>query len=191
MSTDSFADRVPFGPGAVAGIAAWLLGYLFTYVITAPEVRDSPARQAFEFFAGDLPTWKVVGWVFFNAQFVTTNFDAPLFGGARSFVGGDGGFALLLYVIPPLLLLGAGLAVGRAVGTEDAASAGLAVVPGYFVLSLVGVFLFAIDSAGPNPITGLLLAGVVYPAVFGTVGAAVAARTQRSRATSSPQDSNP
>lgn len=194
MSNGQLRDRVPLGSGAVAGIAAWVLGYLFTYVLTAPDIRDSPVRQAIEFLGGSLPTWKVVGWVFFNAQFVYTNFEGPLFGGARSFIGGDGGFTPLLYVVPPLLLVVAGLGVARATGAwtdRDAVLAGLAVVPTYFVLSLVGLFLFTVDGARPDPIAGALLAGLVYPALFGIVGAAIGARTQSSRATSSPQDSNP
>jgi hypothetical protein len=194
MSTDEFRERIPLVPGAVAGAAAWLLGYLFTYVLTAPDIRDSPARRAIEFFGGSLPTWKVVGWVFFNAQFVYTTFEGALFGGARSFVGGDGGFTPLLYAVPPLLLVAAGLAVARASGaaTDHAAVlAGLAVVPAYLVLSLLGIALFAVDDARPDSVAAAFLAGLVYPALFGVVGAIVGARTQSSRATSSPQCSNP
>jgi len=171
----------PLGVGAVLGVVAWVLGYLFTHVIAADDLRDSPVRRVVEFFGGDLPTWKMVGWVFYNAHFVDLVVEGP-FGGATSFVGGDNGFTPLLYVVPPLLLLGAGLAVARVQGateTGDGVVAGLAVVVGYFVLSVGGVFLFSVSGgdAQPDVVTGVLLAGVVYPAVFGAVGAAVGAAT--------------
>lgn len=180
MSTRPITDRVPFIAGSVAGVAAWLLGYLFTYVLTSGEIRDSAVRQVIEFLGGSLPTWKVVGWVFFNAHLSSTVFEG-LFAGSRNFVGGQDEFSVVLLVLPPLLLIAAGLAVGRAAGVDhdvtDAVLAGLAVVPGYLLLSLVGVFLFAVEGAGPDPITGALLAGLLYPAVFGVVGALVAAWT--------------
>lgn len=180
MSTDTRTDRLPLVPGAVAGVVSWLLGYLFTYVLTASDIRDSPVRQFIQAFGGDLPVWRVVGWVFFNAHFVPTNFEG-FFGGARSFIGGEGGFTPLLYVVPPLLLFAAGLAVGRASGVrealEDSVRAGLAVVPAYFLLSALGIVLFAVEGAAPDTVAGLFLAGLVYPAVFGVIGAVVAGRT--------------
>ncbi|MFB6171468.1 MAG: hypothetical protein ABEJ23_02965 [Haloarculaceae archaeon] len=194
MSARSISDRIPVLPGAVAGVVAWLLGYLFTYVLTSSAIRSSPVRQVAEFLGASLPTWKVVGWVFFNAHFSATTFQG-LFDGARNFVGGENGFSAVLFLVPPLLLLVAGVAVGRAAAADhdatDAVLAGLAVVPAYFVLSVVGVFLFAVQRAGPDPVTGVFLAGLVYPAVFGVAGAVVAAWTYSGRATSSPQGSNP
>lgn len=173
-------DRdLPVAVGAVVGAVAWVLGYLFTYVITASDIRNSLMGRVLE--AVDVPVWKAVGWVFFNAHFVTTNVEG-FFGGARNFIGGENGFTPLLYVVPPLLLLGAGLAVARyrgATETGDAAVAGLTAVVGYAVLSVVGVFVFAVGGGDiqPDVIAGVLLAGVVYPAVFGAVGAAIGAAT--------------
>lgn len=179
MAANEGWQRLPLIPGAVAGIVAWLLGYLFTFILVGDTVRDSVVRRVIEFLGGDLPTWRVVGWIYYNAHFVSTNFDGA-FAGSRNFIGGDG-VTPVVYVVPPLVLFAAGLAVGRAAGVRDdlerAALVGLTVVSGYFVLSLVGVFVFAIDGAGPTVAEALLLAGILYPAVFGIVGAFVASRT--------------
>jgi len=175
MSANGTREQVPFGVGAAAGAAAWVLGYLCTYLITSSDIQNSLIGQF-----TDIATWKAVGWVFFNAHFVDTVVDLPVVGGATSFVGGENGFTILLYVVPPLLLLAAGLAVGRYAGADDAASAavgGASLVIGYGLLSIVGVFLFPTENVSPDPVTGVLLAGVVYPVVLGAVGAAIAGAT--------------
>lgn len=182
MANDRNVGDLPFGVGAAAGAGAWVLAYLFTYLITADRLRESGVRRLIEFFGGDLPTWKMVGWVFFNAHFVDIVVEGP-FGGAVNFIGGEDGFTPLLYVVPPLLLFAAGLAVGRYYGAGDdtvgAALAGVTPVVGYGILSVVGVFLFSTQepSIGLDPVTGVLLAGIVYPVVFGAIGAVVAGLT--------------
>ncbi|WP_255195439.1 hypothetical protein [Halorarius litoreus] len=178
MSSNRTLRDLPFGVGAAAGAAAWVLTYLFTYVITSSEIQNSIIGRL-----TDIPTWKAVGWVFYNAHFTSTIVDVPLVGGATNFIGGENGFTPLLYVIPPVLLLIAGLAVGRYAGagedTVRSALAGVTPVIGYGVLSVVGVFLFATQepSVTPDAVTGILLAGIVYPVVFGAVGAVVAGLT--------------
>jgi hypothetical protein len=99
-------------------------------------------------------------------------------------VGGENGFTPLLFVVPPALRFAAGLALGRYHGVEtpgDGAVTGLGVVPGYLLLALVGVFLFSITagpaSGRPDPVLGVVLAGIVYPAVFGALGCAAAGAT--------------
>jgi hypothetical protein len=184
MSVTVSNRELPVGVGAVAGASAWVLTYLFTYIITSSEIQNSLFGRVLE--AAEIGVWQAVGWVFFNAHFVNTNVDLGFFGsGAVNAIGGENGFTPLLYVIPPLLLLIAGLAVGRYAGAGDdtaqAAMAGVTVVIGYGVLSIVGVFLFATESVTPDPITGILLAGIVYPAVFGTVGAVAAGLTAGQR----------
>jgi hypothetical protein len=150
--------------------------------VASGDIQNSLFGRVLE--AADIGVWQVVGWVFYNAHFVNTNVDLGFFGsGATNAIGGDGGFTVLLYVVPPLLLLGAGLAVGRSVGVGDvdaatAALAGASVVFGYGLLSVVGVFLFATESVTPDPVTGILLAGLVYPLAFGAVGAVAARATQ-------------
>ncbi|WP_255149072.1 hypothetical protein [Halorarius halobius] len=176
MSTDRSMRELPFGVGAVAGVAAWVLTYLFTYVLTSSDIENSFLAQF-----SDIPTWKIVGWVFYNAHLATTNFDVGFVSGTTNTIGGDGGFTPLLYVVPPVLLFIAGLAVGRYSGATDdtvrTAVAGATPVIGYGVLSVVCVFLFATENVTPDPITGILLAGVLYPVLFGALGAVVAGLT--------------
>lgn len=183
MSVSIGGRRVPLGVGALAGALAWFLGYLLTFVVTSGRIeafQGSFLGRVAELFGIEVPTWKVVGWVFYNAHFVNT----AAGGGTGSAIGGDGGFTPLLYVVPPLVLFAAGLAVGRASGAEDAANAaldGATLLVGYLPLSVLGTVLFeatvAGTTVGPSLVPGVLLAGVLYPAVFGAVGAGVAALT--------------
>ncbi|MFO7927931.1 MAG: hypothetical protein ACQET5_10985 [Halobacteriota archaeon] len=129
--------------------------------------------------------------MFFNSHLVDTVLEADVlgFGGSStvSFIGGDG-FTPLLYLIPVALLVGSGLAVGRSQGvteTADGAVAGVFVLPPYLVLSAVGTVVFRVStealgssfSGQPEPLPAILLAGIVFPAVFGAIGGIVAANT--------------
>jgi hypothetical protein len=193
MSVSAGGRRVPLGIGAAAGALAWILAYLLTYVVASGRIREfqgSFLGQVADLFGLEVPTWKVVGWVFYNAHFV----DTAAGGGTGSAIGGDGGFTALLYVVPPLVLLAAGLAVGRAAGNGDAATealAGASVLLGYLPLSVLGTFLFeatlAGTTVGPSLLPAIILAGVLYPAAFGAAGAGLAALTTSGSENSSPQ----
>jgi len=175
--------------GAAAGAAAYLLGYLFAYVTQQSAVEEQLAGFNFfaDLFGGDtISVWRGVGWVFYNAHFVDV--DVPsLVGAARSvnFISQSDGGITYLYVVPPLLLVVAGVATARAAGaTTPAAGArsGAFAVAGYFPLAVIGAFLFryAVGDGGsvaPTLVTAALLAGLVYPAVFGAVGGAAAGAT--------------
>ncbi len=179
-------DRVSFGAGAVAGLGAYLLGYLVTYVTQAGAMRDRLSGLNFlaSLFGGDpVAAWQGVGWYFYNAHFVSVV--SPTFGGGtRSsdlLASADANLAYL-YAVPPVALLLAGAAVAAINDSSDptdGALAALGVVPAYFALAVVGTVLFAygVGDAGsvhPDYVTGALLAGLVYPAVFGSVGGALA-----------------
>ncbi|QCJ46380.1 MULTISPECIES: transporter [Haloprofundus] len=182
--------------GALVGGIAYAFGYAMTYVVASSEIQNSGAQQLLEVLTGESATWKAVGWVFYNAHFVDT--DIPgLFGASRAvnFVAEVEAFPTMLYVLPPVLLLLAGAAVARTAGVTDptgGAKAGAAVLLGYFALSVAGAFAFAVPvgqtaTAEPDFVAAVLVAGVVYPAVFGTLGGVVAGTVQSSRATISPQ----
>lgn len=185
MSANLDTDDLPLVPAAAAGFATWVLGYLLTYVLVGSDVRDSRLNRFVEAFEGEPATYEMVGWVFYNAHFVDVVYTG--FGGRflpASYVGGEDGFTQLLYVVPPALLVAAGLAVGRYQGvteTNDGAIAGALVLPGYLVLAVVGAFLFEVSAAGttgkPDLLAGFFLVGLVYPLVFGAVGGVVAAVT--------------
>ncbi|TKX80279.1 transporter [Halorubrum sp. SD626R] len=172
------------GGGAAAGAAAYVLGYLFAYLTQRSAVESQ--LEGFNFFAdlfgGDpIPTWKAIGWVFYNGHFVDTQVPS-LVGGSQLtnlISQADGGSLTLLFVVPPVLLTLAGLAAGRIAGaTEpvDGAKAGASVLVGYLPLAVIGAFLFRYSvgdgAVAPDLVTAVLLAGAVYPAAFGAVGGA-------------------
>jgi hypothetical protein len=178
----------------VAGAAAWIAGYVLTAIVVV--TNQSPELQEIaENVDGDAGGFEFVGWVFFNEHFVDTILRADFlgFGGSRavSFIGGDG-FTPLLYVVPIALLAGAGLAIGRSQGvteTGEGALSGALVVPPYLVLSVIGAYLFRVStealgasfSGEPELLSAILLAGIVFPAVFGALGGIVAANTASDR----------
>ncbi|GAB3311363.1 hypothetical protein EI982_04730 [Haloplanus rallus] len=191
MSPKTDSDDLPLVEGAIAGAAAWIVGYVLTGLLVLVRLEDTELGELSSNLDGGGNGIEFVGWVFFNSHFVQTVVEADFlgFGGSSttSFVGGDG-FTALLYLVPVALLVGAGLAVGRARGvdgTTDGAVAGALVVPPYLVLSAVGAVLFRVSSEGlgasfsgrPELLPAILLAGVVFPAVFGAIGGIVAANT--------------
>lgn len=185
MSPTTDTDSRPYVESAVAGVAAWLVGYVFTYLLIATDIEQSPLNRLVEFFEGDSATYELVGWVFYNAHLVDISYEGiSIFTPPRSFVGGEEGFTVLLYLIPPALLLIAGLAIGRYRGVtkpNGGAVTGALVTPGYLILSTVGVFLFSVSVGGasgaPDLVPAIALAGLVYPVVFGALGGVLAAMT--------------
>ncbi|WP_049983586.1 hypothetical protein [Halorubrum sp. BV1] len=171
--------------GAGLGAATYVLGYLVTFLTQSGRVEDQLRGVNFfaDLFGRDpIPTWQGVGWVYYNAHFVDTEIPA-LVGGARSMnliSQADGGSLGWLFVLPPLLLFVAGIAAGRFSGATDAvvgARSGALVVAGYLPLAVIGAFLFrramGDGTVAPTLVTAVLLAGAVYPAVFGSIGGAV------------------
>jgi len=173
----------PLIRGTVVGVATFLAGYLATYLWQASRVRESLSgiNAILQFFGGEqIPAWKAVGWLFFNAHFVRTQF--PGFGGMQSqnFIA-SGDFPALLYAVPVLFLLAAGFLLAwirTPADLQQGAMDGATIAIGYAVVAVVAVFLFGASrgdaSIAPDPITGVLLAGIVYPLVLGAVGGAIA-----------------
>ena len=181
MSNEPLTERLPLAAGAGAGVAAYLLGYLLTYLVTSGSMEER--LSGFNFLADlfgseTVAVWQGVGWVFYNAHFVSTRSTGG-FGGSRSvnfITQSDGSGMLLLYLVPVVLLAAAGLFVARWGGAEvtgDAAMAGATVAVGYLPLALLGQFLFTYDgTVAPDLVTAVLLAGLVYPLLLGAVGGA-------------------
>jgi len=177
-------DRTnPSVVGASTGVAAYVVGYLLVFVVSAGQVRDalSTTNAVIQFFGGDpIPTWQAVGWVFYDAHFVPIRYPA-LGGTATTNFISSSDLSPLLYAVPPVVLFAGGLAAARYVAALDASEGfrtGASAVFGYFVAVAVGVFVFAASRGGatiqPVPATALLVAGVVYPVVFGGLGGVVA-----------------
>ncbi|SDM48854.1 hypothetical protein SAMN04487949_1831 [Halogranum gelatinilyticum] len=169
------------GTGAVGGIASYVAGYLVVYLLTASDIQNSFVGRLLDATTEGSAAWKVVGWVFYNGHFVNTNVPG-IFGGTSSvnLIAEVDAFSAIIYVVPPVMLLLAGLAaawVADGDGPVEGAKTGAGVAVGYAVLAVVGTFLFAISTGdaaiAPDTVTGILLAGLVYPLVFGAVGGAL------------------
>ena len=167
------------GLGAFAGTLTYAFGYLVTHLWQAANVRES--LETYNFFAEllggtGIPTWKAVGWLFYNAHLVP--FTHPEDGGRASanFIA-SGDAPTLLYLLPALLLVVGGFVLARVASarTGDAGlRAGVSIVVGYAVFAVLGLFLFQHRSGGdaihPHYAFGALIAGIVYPIVFGGLG---------------------
>ena len=187
-TADGPATRVSsVAASAGLGVLAAAIGYLLTYLLIVDEVRDV--------FGESVPEWTGVAWYFYNAHMVdvetTGAFGAVTGSSTVDFVAQSGSTsATLLYVIPPLVLVGIGavLAVQLEV-TEigDAVVAGAPVTIGYAVVLALGALVaeasaettvFGLEIGGsvsPEFLPALVLGGILYPLVFATAGAVLAA----------------
>ncbi|WP_136716733.1 hypothetical protein [Halorientalis salina] len=191
MSPTIDSDDLPLVEGAIAGAAAWIAGYVLTALVVLVRLEDSRLGEISNNTGDAGSVIDFAGWVFFNSHFVeiVVSGDFLGFGGSStvSYIGGDG-FSPLLYLVPVALLVGSGLAIGRSQGVSETANGavvGALVVPPYLVLSAIGAVLFRVSTEGfgasfsgePELLPAILLAGVVFPAVFGAIGGIVAANT--------------
>lgn len=171
----------------VAGAGAGAAAYVAVYVLTFLLVRGEARRQ----FGEAVPTWKVVGWYQYNAHFVdlvSSQSIGPL-GGAETvslIAESSGTTGTLLYLLPPLALLAAGAGAAVYLDAHDpgiAATGGAATVLGYGLLVVLGAAAVAHTVEGSflgvdlsatvrvPVVEALVVAGLLYPAVFGTAGA--------------------
>lgn len=182
---------LPLGRGAGRGALAFLLGYMATFILQSgdlPEGLGSVADALAALGASPPAGWQVVGWYFLGAHNVGLEVSTSVAGQSSSgTVLSDLG--ILQMVVPVCLLVVAGFLAARAAGVPDAtggAKAGLTVVPGYLapavVLALSSSWSFSESAGGvsasatvaPELLPAVLLAGVLYPVVFGALGGAAA-----------------
>ncbi|MBZ6495293.1 hypothetical protein [Natrinema longum] len=195
MSPQSAAtDRTTVSRGssiaasAGLGVFAAVIGYLVTYLVVGSEVRGTVSGD-------DIAGWKAVAWYFYEAHMVDIEATSQVgsFGGRRilSLIADSSAAGVdLLYVLPPLVLVGAGafLAVRWSVtDLGDAVVAGAPVAIGYAVVLGLGAVVAeanteasalgieATGSIGPALLPAIVLGGVLYPLVFATAGAAIVA----------------
>lgn len=191
--------HLPVGRSALLGVAAYVLGYLPAYLVAAANraaigrVTLRPATEGVdpaplaEVFGSVPPTWTLGGWLLYNANRAAVSLPAA---GAQNGVVGLtnvdlvaalGGPALLLYLVPPVLLVGAGyLAMEWGdVGSATPWAGGGSVAAGYLPPMLLGSVVFTAGvgrvAASPDGVT-TVFAGLAYPVVFGAVGGTLAAR---------------
>ena len=184
---------LPVVSGAVAGIGAYLVGYLVTYVWKAQAVQESlgPINSVAEFFGSDpIPAWKIVGWLYYSGHLVDAKLDfGPTGPRFVNLVQEGSGNLELLYLLPPLVLLGAGAAVAvrhADVTQSEAMKSGATVTTGYLVSAIVGAVLFQVEGNGPDVVPAILLAGAVYPLVFASLGGVAGHLVRRRRRPETP-----
>jgi len=179
--------RSSIAASAGIGVFAAVIGYLLTYLLVASEVREAVGDTVAE--------WKAVAWFFYEAHLV----DIEVSGQIGSFAGmstldliaqSDAAGVTLLYVVPPLVLLAAGAVLAlqwNVTDLGDAVVAGAPVAIGYAVVMGLGTVatesttetsalgIEASSSIAPALLPAIVLGGVLYPLVFATAGAAIAA----------------
>lgn len=173
--------------GIAAGLAAFVGGYLVTYVWKSPAVEET--IRGFNVWAGllggdPIPVWTAVAWVFYNAHFVRTRLGAS--DSMNMITAAEGGSWELLYLVPPLLLLAAGSWVAWRARADDpttGARTGALVAIGYLfpavIVALAAGYTVGDVVVRPDPVTATLLAGLVYPAIVGGLGGALAGLARR------------
>lgn len=192
--------NIPLRRSAALGLAAALLGYLPALALATlrrssilslelpGELRDpAPMREVFE---PGTPT--VAGWLWYDAHLVPASLPTTdvLAGRAAltnvNLLNALGGVALLLYLVPPVLLVAAGYAFVRSGGITPAMahSGGASVAVGYTSVMVLGAFLVTAPvpdspvAASPAGIPSLA-AALAYPVVFGALGGVLAKRHVR------------
>lgn len=188
--------RDPWVVGAVAGVLAYLVGYLAVAAVVVPAVdhellsaaiaafHAGPAREGPLVAAALDAPWRVAGWAFYAAHFVPTastlptDVDPPVTVDLLA-----AGVTPWIRLVPPLVLAAAGALaarLGRTTGRADAAVGGAATAAGYLFPAAFGPLLFELGASGDAVYVAgwraLVVAGLAYPLVFGTAGAVLAWR---------------
>jgi hypothetical protein len=179
--SQSLTDELPLVQGAVAGVAAYVLGLVVTFLLlTIDSEVDLDALGQ-----GEASTLDVVGWFFYSAHFVDIESEVS-FGGATESTTtniiseASTQFPSVVYhAVPIVLLIAVGFFIASTLdlwnpSASDVGAAGATVVVGYLPLALVGTFLFESSSGqastAPTLLMSVLLLGVVFPLVLGAIG---------------------
>lgn len=183
--SESGPGRLPVIEGSIYGATGYVAGYVATFVLVAAFEGER--------FVGDLI--EGAGWIFYNAQFVTIEQRTPP--GSRgaanvpsiNYLTGDGLGSIetatillpaaLYHAIPVIAFVTVGFFLARSFDVTEVATGakvGGSIVFGVVILALGGTFLFEVaDMLGPNRLRALILAGLFYPVVCGSIGGAVSA----------------
>lgn len=194
------AGTYPFRQGIVAGLFAFVVGYVLTFLTLLVDIEASGGSL-------EVDEWQELGLVFYNAQFVrldsgaeqTFNQLAILAQQPRPDAGvgltDPGVFEFGLLTLPMifytglvgLVLVGAGFLVATRATTQRSSvtermEAGMTITAGYLPLVFIGSFLFESEIAlfdqtfNPDVFASVLVAGIVFPLVFGAIGGYLAGR---------------
>jgi hypothetical protein len=192
-------DKYPLKEGGLIGSGAFVLGYLATYILVVIDTQvlsDGFEEVSFE----------GVGMLFYNAQFVRLDVGEDLtydslaqlarYSNQQSMLNDpivvDTGlldFPMLTYtLLVSVVLIGAGYLLTDRVSTPgssvaDRMEAGMTIAVGYLPLAFFGGFLFedetilgSSNSVSPDIFAGVLVAGLLFPLVFGALGGYLSGR---------------
>ncbi len=192
--------HLPLERSVLAGVVAYIVGLVTTAALTVGRTAAVLAVEIDGRYREPVPLGEILGtppsdiaisgWLFYNAQFISTTVpSADSLGGVNRLTAVNllrevGGIPLVLFLIVPLLLIGAGYAVvpvSETPGANGARNAGASIAAGYVACSLVGAFIFeasaanAAATASPAGIPTVFVSGG-YALVFGAIGGLVADR---------------
>lgn len=194
--------RYPGGVRSLLGVIAYLLGCAIVFGWKGGSVETAFERTTVEGpyqssnLAEVLASSDVVvsvangsGWLFYNAHQIRVSVPDPTGGITRvNLLASAGGEFSLLYLVPPVLLVLAGLfATFRASDVRELRfdlgdtafrrywyNGAFPVMFGYMPLAVVGAWMFRMEGFGPDILLGWILAGMVYPFVFAGLGGVLA-----------------
>lgn len=192
--------RYPGGRQSVLGALAYFGGYLLFYAIFRSTYRSflgavrvttpDGTTTLLQLSGSDgLSIWHLAGVAWYNAHLVPTALLEPSETSVSPYPLFDaGGGHVAMFLVPPVVLAIAGALVVHDVGSirglrfdlgdttrrRYAMNGGLTVLFGYLPFALFGAILFSFAWSPPylavESLAGWLLAGFVYPFVFGYLG---------------------
>lgn len=182
-------EQVPYRQAAVAGVVAFVLGYVLTFgtLLLDGAMQSSDASE--ESSGSFLDAFRAVGLFFFDTQFVKMQFTSGFFGTDVSISlleAASTEVPVLVYRLIPIVVIAA-VAVAYVwtvdldpVGRDASAKLGATLVVGYVPLVLVGLLFFPIEDGTsalePEPFQAIVFAGITYPVACGALGGAIAWR---------------
>ncbi|QCC52701.1 hypothetical protein [Halapricum salinum] len=195
MVRDLLSDRVArYGGGTLLGAVTYWISFLLVYVLADVErMRSSFASGLRVGLGAPLSSVGIsppgsltyAGWIFYEAHFSATTASVSNSFGRLSETDTMGvGPQTYLHLIPPLLLIGAGLLLARLLRDTDTPSTftGASIAPGYLLMAVAGAFLFtwsqtaqnqfatATISMHPSLLFAVPVMGLLYPVLCGGLG---------------------
>lgn len=199
MISDPEEENGPMGvvvsatSSLLGGCVAFVLGCAIMGLAKIQEAQDFELEEMLQFLQWmgvevEIPeTYQVLGWIFYRSHNVEIYKDMTGQTHSREvFALAEGGLWEPWFLLVPILTLGlAGFGVASLRGSETmwrGALSGSSLVFGYGSLALVSVFVTtwttpaggATLQIGPDPVTAILVVGVVYPISLGGIGGALA-----------------
>lgn len=182
--------RRRYGTGFILGIAAFVLGYVWTFLLVVLEAH--PGWMA-EVDAGRMEFYELVGVVFYNAHLVPYNAGRGVFDSGSSLLSDTPPeiSVLVFHAVPIAAIVTVAAVAGyyqvKAYSSVDTAAAyGVVVLYGYVVLSFLGGFVFELREGemvtfvlSPDVGMTVVVMGVIIPAVSGAFGAILGVQVNR------------